>query len=129
MSPVAIFGRKVFLRDPVVAPSGEAKPDWLIALELGCRLGYAPEFWNADETQALDAILRKEGLSVEALRAAGPQGIALPAPGEEVFRKYEKGLLRRDRKPDSTRLRGTELARCRANGFDALPATSRRRAR
>ena len=124
MSPVAIFGRKVFLRDPVVAPSGEAKPDWLIALELGCRLGYASEFWNADESQALDAILRKEGLSVEALRAAGAQGISLPAPGDEVFRKYEKGLLRRDRKPGFNTPSGKIELQCtmlEEYGFDALP--------
>ncbi|OGA29836.1 MAG: molybdopterin oxidoreductase [Betaproteobacteria bacterium RIFCSPLOWO2_02_FULL_65_24] len=124
MSPVAIFGRRVFLRDPVVAPSGEAKPDWLIALELGCRLGYASEFWHGDESQALDAILRKEGLSVEALRAAGAQGIRLPAPGEEVFRKYEKGLLRRDRKPGFNTPSGKIELKCamlEEYGFDPLP--------
>jgi len=124
MSPVAVFGRRVFLRDPVVAPSGEARPDWRIALELGCRLGHADQFWNADESQALDSILRRAGLTLEQLRAAGADGIAVPAPGAEAYRKYETGLLRRDGKPGfntpsgKIELRSSILAEF---GFDALP--------
>ncbi|OGA43464.1 MAG: molybdopterin oxidoreductase, partial [Betaproteobacteria bacterium RIFCSPLOWO2_12_FULL_65_110] len=124
MSPVAVFGRKIYLREPVVEPSGEAKPDWVIALELGCRLGHAEAFWHGDETKALDAILGKVGTSVDELRSAGPDGFGVPAPGEEVFRKYENGLLRPDGKPGfntpsgKIEIRSGMLAQ---HGFDALP--------
>ena len=124
MSPVEIFGRKVFLREPVVPPSGEAKPDWQIALDLGCRLGYAAQFWNADESQALDSILRRVGLTLEELRAAGADGVSVPAPGEEVFRKYEQGLLRRDGKPGFNTPSGKIELRSsivQEFGFDPLP--------
>lgn len=124
MSPVAIFGRRIFLREPVVPPSGEAKPDWQIALELGCRLGYAAQFWNADESLALNSILRKVGLTVNDLRAGGADGVAVPAPGEEVFRKYEKGLLRRDGKSGFNTTSGKIELKSRTleeYGFDPLP--------
>ncbi len=99
MSPVATFGRKVFLRDPVVPPLGEARPDWVIAMEMGTRLGHGEECWNGDETQALDSILSSVDLSVEELRALGPDGANVPAPGPDQSRKYEKGLMRKDGKP------------------------------
>ena len=124
MSPVAVFGRKIYLREPVVEPSGEAKPDWVIALELGCRLGHAEAFWHGDETKALDAILAKVGTSVDELRSAGPDGFGVPAPGEEVFRKYANGLLRPDGRPGFNTpsgkigIRSGMLAQ---HGFDALP--------
>ena len=124
MSPVAVFGRKIYLREPVVEPSGEAKPDWVIALELGCRLGHAEAFWHGDETKALDAILAKVGTSVDELRRAGQDGLGIPAPGEEVFRKYENGLLRPDGKPGFNTPSGKieiRSAMLEQHGFDALP--------
>ena len=124
MSPIALFGRKIYLREPVVEPSGEAKADWQIALELGCRLGYREEFWHGDETNALNAILAKVGTSVDKLREAGPDGLAFPAPGEEVFRKYEQGLLRPDGKPGFNTPSGKVEVSSKTlaqHGFDALP--------
>lgn len=124
MSPVAVFGRRIYLREPVVPPSGEAKPDWLIALELGCRLGYEAEFWGGDESQALEAILRKDGLTLNDLRRAGADGVTVPAPGEEAFRKHEKGLLRRDGKPGFNTPSGKIELKSKTleqYGFDALP--------
>lgn len=124
MSPVAVFGRKIYLREPVVEPSGEAKPDWMIALELGCRLGHAEAFWHGDETKALDAILGKIGLSVDELRGAGPDGLGVPAPGEELFRKYESGLMRLDGRPGFNTPSGKIEIRSgtlQQYGFDALP--------
>ncbi len=99
MSPVAIFGRKIFLRDPVVSPAGEAKPDWVIALEMGTHLGYGKECWDGDESQALDSILSSVDLTVEGLRKEGANGVVVPASGPDQSRKYEKGLLRADGKP------------------------------
>jgi anaerobic selenocysteine-containing dehydrogenase len=124
MSPVAVFGRRLFLRDPVVTARGEAKPDWLIALELGCRLGYADQFWNGEEQQALDSILSSVGLTVDRLREAGAAGVAVPAPGPEIFRKFEHGHLRPDGKPGFNTPSGKIEFSCRRleeYGFDALP--------
>ncbi len=124
MNPIAIFGRKIFLREPVIPPSGEAKPDWVIAFEMGAHLGYGKEFWHGDETQALNSILRSVGLSVEDLRKGGAEGVTVPAPGPEVFRKYEQGLLRADGKPGFNTPSGkVELASqvLKEYGFDPLP--------
>ncbi len=124
MNPIAIFGRKIFLREPVIPPLGEAKPDWVIAFEIGAHLGHGEEFWNGDETQALNSILRSVGLTVEDLRIGGAEGVTVPAPGPEVFRKYEKGLLRADGNPGFDTPSGkVEFASqlLEEYGFDALP--------
>lgn len=124
MNPIALFGRKIYLREPVVPPLGEAKPDWVIALEIGSHLGYGKEFWNGDETQALNSILRSVGLTVEDLRRGGADGVTVPASGPELFRKYEKGLLRADGKPGFDTPSGkVELASriLTDYGFDPLP--------
>jgi len=124
MNPVAIFGRKIYLREPAVSPLGEAKPDWVIAFEIGCRLGLGAEFWNGDETQALNSILRPVGLTVDDLRKGGADGVSVAAPGPEQFRKYEKGLLRADGKPGFATPSGkVELASqtLKDHGFDPLP--------
>lgn len=124
MNPIAIFGRKLYLREPVVPPLGEAKPDWVIAFEMGHHLGHGEEFWHGDETQALNSILRSVELTVEDLRKGGAEGVTVPAPGPEVFRKYETGLLRADGKPGFDTPSGkVELASqiLKEYGFDPLP--------
>ncbi len=124
MNPIAVFGRKIYLREPVVPPLGEAKPDWVIAFELGSHLGYAEEFWNGNETKALDLILKSVGLTAEELKKGGADGVSLPAPGPEVFRKYENGLLRADGKPGFNTPSGKVEFKSQIleeYGFDALP--------
>jgi len=124
MNPVAIFGRKIYLREPAVPPLGEAKPDWVIAFEIGSRLGYGKEFWNGDETQALNSILGSVGLTVDDLRKGGAEGVTVPASGPEQFRKYESGLLRADGKPGFETPSGkVELMSqiLEEYGFDGLP--------
>ena len=124
MNPIAIFGRKIYLREPAVPPLGEAKPDWVIAFEMGSRLGYDKEFWNGDETQALNSILRSVGLTVDDLRKGGAEGVTVPASGPEQFRKYELGLLRADGKPGFDTPSGkVEFVSqiLQEYGFDGLP--------
>jgi anaerobic selenocysteine-containing dehydrogenase len=124
MNPVAVFGRKIYLREPAVPPLGEAKPDWTIAFELGTRLGHGREFWDGDETGALNSLLQLMGLTVEDLRRGGADGVTVPPPGPEQFRKYENGLLRADGKPGFETPSGkVELASqvLKEHGFDALP--------
>ncbi len=124
MNPIAIFGRKIYLREPVVSPLGEAKPDWVIAFEIGCHLGFRTEFWNGDESEALNSILRAVGLTVDDLRKGGADGVTVLPPGPEVFRKYEKGLLRADGKPGFNTPSGKVEFKSRIleeYGFDPLP--------
>jgi anaerobic selenocysteine-containing dehydrogenase len=123
-NPVAVFGRKIYLREPAIPPLGEAKPDWKIAFELGTRLGHGEAFWNGDETGALNSLLGPVGVTVEHLRQRGADGVTVPAPGPEQFRKYEHGLLRADGKPGFETPSGkVELASqvLKEHGFDALP--------
>lgn len=124
MNPVAIFGRKIYLREPAVAPLGEAKSDWLIAFEMGAHLGHGQEFWDGDETQALNFILRPVGLTVDDLRNGGADGVTVPPPGPDQWRKYQTGLLRADGKPGfetpSGKVEFTSQV-LKEYGFDPLP--------
>ncbi len=47
--PLTVFGRKIFLREPAVAPAGEARPDYRICCDIGTALGYSEEFWGGGE--------------------------------------------------------------------------------
>ncbi|PRR75042.1 molybdopterin-containing oxidoreductase family protein [Neomoorella humiferrea] len=98
MAPLAIFGRKIYLREPVIKPLGEARSDWRIAFELGTRLGYPEEFWHGDEEAALNELLKPLNLTVDDLRKH-PEGLEIPPKGPNKFRKYELGLLRQDGEP------------------------------
>ena len=37
MAPFAAYGRKLFFREPCVEPAGQAREDWKIMLDLGCK--------------------------------------------------------------------------------------------
>ncbi|MDR2492534.1 MAG: molybdopterin-dependent oxidoreductase [Coriobacteriales bacterium] len=96
---LALFGRKIFLRQPAVEPLGEAREDWRILLEIGCALGYRDECFNGDVDAALDALLATAdiGVTLADLKAA-PDGYDVPGqPPEE--RKYASGKLRKDGQP------------------------------
>jgi len=95
--PFIWFGRKIYVRKPVVKPYLEAKTDWQIVFDLAVRLGYAKEFWDGDTKKGLDYILRKAGVTTDEIPI--PEGKEIPPPGSEEYKKYEKGLLRRDKKP------------------------------
>jgi anaerobic selenocysteine-containing dehydrogenase len=75
----------VQLRQPVVAPAGEARADLDIVFELARRLGLDDHFWGGDVEAAWRHQLEPSGLSIEALRAE-PRGIAVPV--ETRHRKF-----------------------------------------
>ncbi len=124
--PFAVFpaqgGWKVYRRQRVLEPRGEARSDWWIAFQIAVRLGLGDQFWNGDTRAAMDWILRSAaGIGYEDVPV--PEGKLVPT-GPEEFRKYERGLLRRDGRPGfptptgkvevwSTVLEG--------HGFDPLP--------
>ncbi|MDR2587301.1 MAG: molybdopterin-dependent oxidoreductase [Coriobacteriales bacterium] len=96
---LGIFGRKIYLREPVIKPLGEAREDWQIIMELGCALGYEEECFGGSVDGALEELLATTGLGVtlDDLRAA-PGGYDVPGPAPEE-RKYASGKLRKDGQP------------------------------
>ncbi len=100
MAPFAVFGRKVYLREPVVAPAGEAREDYQIAMELGCRLGLEEDCFGGSVEAAMENILQTTGLGItmQDLRD-NPQGLVIPSDGKPADRKYETGGIRSDGEP------------------------------
>lgn len=79
-APFGLFNRRLFGRT-ALAPRGEAREDWQIALELGSRLGHAEECFHGNVEAACDSILARWNLSYADLDAALAQngnGIDLP---------------------------------------------------
>ncbi|HBT95014.1 MAG TPA: molybdopterin oxidoreductase, partial [Coriobacteriia bacterium] len=99
MAPFAVFGRKIFLREPVVKPLGQAREDWQILLEIGCALGFADQCYNGSVEAALEDMLAKTdlGITLADLRA-NPEGYEVPG-GSKDSKKYETGGLRKDKQP------------------------------
>lgn len=152
MAPFAAYGRKLFFREPCVEPAGQAREDWKIMLDLGCKLGYEEQCFGGDVEAALDNILQTAGLdvTVDDLRA-NPEGLEIPGNKNEEG-KHASGKLRKGRAarlqhavrqagvrlrdPQGFRLRGASRVRgagahpLRAHrGGQALPARSERQAR
>ena len=102
---LAIFGRKVFLRQPVIAPLGEAREDWQIILEIGTALGYGEQCFNGNVEAALSELLRTANMkkadgsevTLDDLKD-NPQGLDIPGSAPEE-KKYAAGKLRPDGKP------------------------------
>jgi anaerobic selenocysteine-containing dehydrogenase len=67
----------VQLRQPVVAPPGEARADTEIVFDLAGRLGLGEHFWGGDIEAAYRHQLAPSGVTLEALRAA-PGGVQVP---------------------------------------------------
>ncbi len=99
MAPFAVFGRKIFHRDPVVEPLGQSREDWRILLEIGCALGYEKECYGGSVEAAMEDMLAKTdlGITLADLRA-NPEGFEVPG-GSKDERKYETGGLRKDKQP------------------------------
>jgi len=75
-----------------IEPVGECRSDMEINLELGKRLN--PEAWPwADAREWFSSMLEPSGMTFEELR---DRGVAFD---DFDYKKYEKGLLRRDNKP------------------------------
>ena len=67
----------VQLRQAIVPPPGQARPDARIIFDLAGRLGLAAEFWNGDIDAAYRQQLAPSGVTLEQLRAH-PQGVRVP---------------------------------------------------
>jgi anaerobic selenocysteine-containing dehydrogenase len=67
----------VQLRQPLVAPRGEARSDLRIVFDLAVRLGLGAAFWDGDIEAAFRHQLAPSGISLEELRAH-PEGVRVP---------------------------------------------------
>lgn len=114
-------GNFIQWRPRLIDPVGDSRGDLAIYAQIAHSLGYGDLYpQNADEL--LEFVLQDSDIDVETLRS-NPEGITLPTV-DPVFRKWEKGLLRKDGKPGfetptgKLEIASTVLARY---GYDALP--------
>jgi anaerobic selenocysteine-containing dehydrogenase len=104
----------VQLRQPLVAPRGEARSDLQIVFDLATRLGLGAAFWDGDIDAAFRHQLAPSGISLDELRAH-PEGVRVPLATRH--RKYaDTGFATPSGKVE---LYSTTLA---AHGYDPLPA-------
>jgi anaerobic selenocysteine-containing dehydrogenase len=110
----------VQIRERVIEPRGESRPDYWIIVQLAKRLGYG-ELFPKDEDALIEFVLRDHPVGLEELRRH-PEGMRFGKP--EELRKYEKGMLRADQQPGFPTPSGkVEIASSllAKHGFDALP--------
>jgi anaerobic selenocysteine-containing dehydrogenase/Fe-S-cluster-containing dehydrogenase component len=130
-APLSVVGRRIFLREPIVEPQGEARSDYRIVCDIGTALGFGDLFWGGgekSEENCLREVLRTAGgtkeVTLEMLREASPDGVTIPLAKGIQYKKWEKGLLRADGKPGfSTPTGKVEFASeiLREHGMEALP--------
>ncbi|MBI3014617.1 MAG: molybdopterin-dependent oxidoreductase [Candidatus Tectomicrobia bacterium] len=113
-------GAIVALRQPVVKPMYESLPGYDIELKLAARMGFLDKYpWKSGE-EMLNHILKPSKVTVQDLRKKPVQFIT----GPMVYKKYEKGLLRPDKKPGFATPSGkVELSSSvfQKAGYDPLP--------
>jgi len=73
------------LRQPLVAPRGEARSDIEIIFALATRLGLGEHFWDGNVEAAMRHRLAPSGVTLERLRAE-PAGVRVPL--ETLYRKF-----------------------------------------
>lgn len=126
-APYQIQGGRVFWNEVVSEPAGEAREDWKILLDLGCRLGFEEECFHGDIEAALQSMLDCDdwGFTVEQVRAAMPKGLPLPVEAAAwTPKKHETGGLRKDGKPGFNTPSGKvefKSGMLEQLGFDGLP--------
>jgi len=95
---LACFGRNIYMRQPI-KPLGEAKEDWQIAADIGVALGLRQEFFDGNLESLLNEYIKKTGFTIEQIRKAPGCMINVPLSEPPKAKKYELGLMRRDKKP------------------------------
>ncbi|MFD5389619.1 molybdopterin-dependent oxidoreductase [Streptomyces sp. NPDC127074] len=78
------------LRQRMIEPVGESRPDYAIAADLACRLGLSELFFDGDIEAGWNHQLAPTGLTVQRLRQS-PEGIRVPQ--ELHFEKYARPSL------------------------------------
>lgn len=98
LASLACFGRSIYIRQPI-KPLGEAREDWQIAADIGVALGFKQEFFNGNLDALLNEYIKKTGFTIEQIRNAPGCMVNVPLPEAPKIKKYELGLLRKDKKP------------------------------
>jgi cysteine sulfinate desulfinase/cysteine desulfurase-like protein/anaerobic selenocysteine-containing dehydrogenase len=92
-----VYGHLFRLRERVIPPVGEARPDYLIMAGLAKHLGYGGAFPQSED-EMLRFVLRDSGFTLEEVRANG--GTAkVSDPKLMEYQKWRKGSLRGDGQP------------------------------
>lgn len=116
------YGSSIRLREKMIEPVGEARPNYHILAELAKRLGYG-HLYPQKQEELLEYILSNSGFTVEELMQADKHVLNI---GKEkmAYRKWEKGLLRGDGKPGfetpsgKFEIKSTVLEK---HGYEGLP--------
>ncbi len=115
------YGPIFRIREKVIEPLGESRHGFFILAELAERLGYG-HLYPQNEEDLLRHALEGSGFTVEDVRAAGG---TVRMPGVMMqYKKWEKGLLRKDGIPGFETPTGKfEIASTilEEHGYDALP--------
>jgi cysteine desulfurase NifS len=115
------YGPLFRIRDKVIEPMGESRSDYFIMAELAERLGYG-HLYPQTEAELLEYILKGSGFTPEDVRKNGGEVKIKTVPME--YKKWEKGLLRKDGKPGFETPSGKfEIASSilEEHGYDPLP--------
>lgn len=116
-----VYGSLFRIRERMIEPLGEARSDLFIMAELARRLGYG-DLYPQNEQQLFDHVLKGSGYTCDEVRNAG--GMVSIETRMMEYKKWEKGLLRRDENPGFDTPSGKfEIASSilEEYGYDALP--------
>jgi anaerobic selenocysteine-containing dehydrogenase len=91
------YGSALRYREKMIDPVGEARSDYDILVELAKRLGYGHLYLHKREA-LIEEILRGSGFTANDVMQADKQVIK-SAPVPMAYKKWEKGLLRKDGQP------------------------------
>jgi thiosulfate reductase/polysulfide reductase chain A len=91
--PLLVVGNRIFLRQPVVEPQGEAKSALWIYKQLGERLGLGDFFQYEDEEDYIRQQLAPLGLSLDDLKVEGYLEPDVEAPSEEITFNTPSGKI------------------------------------
>jgi cysteine desulfurase NifS len=91
-----VYGPVFRVREKMIEPLGESRPDYKIMSELAEKLGYG-HLYPQGEEEVLRHVLKGSGFTYEQVMEAGGT-VSVPTKIME-YRKWEKGLLRADGMP------------------------------
>ncbi|MCG6553638.1 MAG: molybdopterin-dependent oxidoreductase, partial [Candidatus Magnetominusculus sp. LBB02] len=116
-----IYGNTFRIREKVIEPVGQARNDFFIMAELAARLGYG-HLYPQTEQELLSHVLKGTGFTLQDVVNSG--GAVSLTPVMMQYKKWEKGLLRPDRRPGFDTPSGKfEIASSilEEYGYDPLP--------
>ncbi len=112
-----LWGDHLALSRRVVEPAAESRDELEVTLDLACRLGMGPDFWDGDREAMVRDFMGPSGVDLDDLREAGAAGLTLkPRPGgdgRERWSEFFKHLPEGKVQLFNERLAG--------EGFRALP--------